>query len=79
MFVQHRVEAIDLGLETGSRRAKKDDTGMNKFFLENQLTEIAVSNNQNPPFFTSEPQNILISKTVRIITGDCLNVMTQIG
>lgn len=79
VFVQHGIKASDLCLKTGARQPKKDDTGMSKLLLENQLTEIAVGNDQNSPFVTSDFKDILISKAMGIISGDCLNVMTQIG
>jgi hypothetical protein len=45
--------------------------------LKDESTEIAVGNDQNPLLLPGDGQHILIGKTVWVVTGDGLNIMSE--
>jgi hypothetical protein len=75
VFCKHSIEVIDFGLQGSSWQPKEYDAFMGAFLVKDQLTEIAVSDNQNPLLFPCDCQGILIGKTMRIIAGDSNDVM----
>jgi hypothetical protein len=48
VFLQYGSELFSLDLELGSWEVKANDTSVGELALEDQLTEITVSNDQNP-------------------------------
>ena len=69
VFAEHGIEVFDLGLETGSRKTEENDAGVGQFLLEDQLAEIAVSNDQDSLLFPGYFKDILIGETVRDSRG----------
>jgi hypothetical protein len=67
VFLQHSVEVFDLDLQWGSRKPKEQDAGVGKSVTEDQLSEIAVGNQQNPLLFLCNGKGILISQTGRVV------------
>jgi hypothetical protein len=79
MFLKHRIEVFDFGLQGRSWKPKEDDTGMGESLLKDQLAEIPVSNDQYPLLFSGNGQDILIGKTRRIIARDSGHVMAKVA
>ena len=79
MFLQYNIQVFDLGLQLSSRKSKEDDASVNQSLVEDQLAEIAVGHNQNPPLLPGDRQDILIGKTRRIVARDGRNVMAKLA
>ncbi len=79
VFLQHSIELVDLGVKVGSGESKEDDAGVGELLVEDQLTEIAVSDHQNPSLLLSNGQDILIDKTGRVVARDDHNVMATLA
>ena len=71
------IELFNLGLQGSARKPEEDDAGVGEALLKDELAEIAVGNDQNPSLLPGDCQNILIGKTVWVVTGDGLNVMSE--
>ena len=71
------IELVNLGLQGSARKPEEDDAGVGEALLKDQLAEIAVGNDQNPLLLPGNCQDILIGKTVGVVTGDSLNVMSE--
>jgi hypothetical protein len=77
VFRKHRCKVFDFGVQGSAGQAKENDTGMGKLLVENQLTEILVSDHENAVFAPGDGQDILIRKTGRILAGDRNHIMAQ--
>src|SRR5512133_2390856 len=64
------------GLQLGPGQPEKQDTGVGKALVENQLTEIAICNDEDPLFFPGYRQHVLISQAVRVVSRDGRDVVT---
>ena len=78
VFLQHGIELVDLGLQWGSREPKENDAGVGESLLEDKLAKIAVSNDQDPSLSSCDVEDVLIRKTMRIMTRDDMNVMSKL-
>jgi hypothetical protein len=47
--------------------------------VEDELTEVTISNDQNPLLFLGDFKHVLIGKTWRIVTRDGGNVMSKLA
>jgi hypothetical protein len=65
--LQRLIQVLDLGLQRGARKSEKHDAGVRKSLMEDQLAEIAVSNDQDPLLLPCELKNVLIRKTRRVV------------
>jgi hypothetical protein len=79
VILHHGIEVFDLGLQVSSWKSKEDDAGVDESLVEDQLTEIAVGNEQNPLLFPSDGKDILISKTRGVLARDRRNVMAKLA
>jgi hypothetical protein len=70
---------LDLGWETGSRESEEDNSGMSQFLLENKFAEIAIGNDEDTSLIPGDFKDILIWNSVRVVAGDCLNVVSELG
>ena len=77
VFIQRPVELFDFGWQRSTWQPEEDDAGVGEALLKDQLAEIAVGNDQNPLLLPGDGQDILIGKTVWVVTGDGLNVMSE--
>jgi hypothetical protein len=77
VFLQRLIQVLDLGLQRGARKSEKHDAGVLKSLMEDQLAEIAVSNDQDPLLLPCELKNVLIRKTRRVVAGDSGNVVAE--
>jgi hypothetical protein len=70
-----------LGFDSQARpgKSKENDAGMDNSLVKDKLTEITVGNEQNPPLFPGNCQDILIGKTRRIIARDSMYVMSEVA
>ena len=50
---------------------------MGEALLKDEFTEVAVGNDQHPLLLPGNGQDIRIGKTVGVLTGDGLNVMSE--
>jgi hypothetical protein len=78
MFLQHGVEMFDFGLQVSTWESKENDPGVQESLVEDQLAEVAVSNEQNALLVPGYCQDILISKTGRVLAGDSRNVVAKL-
>jgi hypothetical protein len=78
MFAEHGIEVFDLGLQSGARKPEENDTSVSQLLLEDQLAEVAISNNQDSLLFPSYCKDVLVGKTGREIARDRLNVVSEI-
>jgi hypothetical protein len=46
-LVQRLIQMFDLGLQLGPGKSEKQDAGVGKALVEDQLAEIAIGNDQN--------------------------------
>jgi hypothetical protein len=79
VFAERGIEVFDLGLQAGSRQTEENDAAVSESLLEDQFAEVPVGDDQDPLLFAGDCKDILIGKTVRIVAGDCLNVVSEIG
>jgi hypothetical protein len=79
VFTERGIEMFDLGLQAGSRETEENDAGVSESLLEDKFAEIAVGDDQDPLLFAGDFKDILIGKTVRIVAGDCFDVVSEIG
>ena len=77
VIIEYLIELVDLGLQGSAGKPEEDDAGVGEALLKDELAEIAVGNNQNPLLLPGNCQDILIGKTVWVVTGDSLNVMSE--
>jgi hypothetical protein len=70
VFLQYGVEVFDLGLQGGSRQPEEQNASVAKPPVENQFSEIAVGNQQNPLLSPRDGEDVLISQTGRVVAGD---------
>jgi hypothetical protein len=76
----HRlIQVLNLGLQLGPRKPEKQDARVRKALVENQLSEIAVGNDEDPLLLSGNRQHVLIRKTWRIIAGDGWNVVAEVS
>jgi hypothetical protein len=54
VFLEHSIEVFDFGLQGSSWKPKENDAGVDEFLVKNQLTKIAISNDQNTLFFSGD-------------------------
>jgi len=78
MLLQHSREMFDLGVQGRSWQSEKENASVSKALVEDQLTEIAVGNQQNALLSPSDGKNILISEAVRVIPRDCRNIVATL-
>jgi hypothetical protein len=60
------------------RKPEEQHAGVGKALVEDQLAEIAVGNQQNPLFLLGDRQNILIWKTMRVVSRDSRHVVAEV-
>jgi hypothetical protein len=61
----------------GPRKPEKQHAGVGKTLVEDQLTEIAIGNDQDALLLPGNRQDVLICQTVRVISGDGSNVVAK--
>src|SRR5436190_17021718 len=69
VFLDHGIEALDFGLQVSTWEPKENDACMEEPLVEDQLTEIAVGNQQNALLVPGDRKDILIGKTMRVVAG----------
>lgn len=74
---EHGIKVLNLGLEACAWEPKENDARVEEALVEDQVAEIAISDDQNALFVLRDCQDILIGKTVRIFTGYGRNVMAK--
>jgi hypothetical protein len=62
VFLQRLIQMFDLRLQLGSGKPEKQDAGVGKALVEDQLAEIAVGNDQNSLLLPGDRQEVLIRK-----------------
>jgi hypothetical protein len=77
VLLQRLIQVLNLGLELCPGKPEKQDAGVSKPLMENQLAEIAVSNDQDPMLLPCELKNVLIRQSMRVIAGDSRNIMAK--
>src|SRR5215218_5358267 len=70
-------KVIDLGLKIGAGKPEKQDAGMGKTLVEDQLAKIPIGNHENAPLLPGKRQDVLIRKAMGVVAGDCRNVMAK--
>jgi hypothetical protein len=60
---------LDLGLHLGPGKPEKQDAGVCKALIEDQLAEIPVGNNQNSLLLPGDRKDILVGKTMGVVSG----------
>jgi len=75
--MEHPIELLDLGLQGSAGKPEEDDAGVDEALLKDEFAEIAVGNDQHPLLLPGNCQDILIRKTVWVVKGDSLNVMSE--
>ena len=77
VFIEHSIELLDLGVQGSAGKPEEDDAGVGEALLKDQFAEIPVGNDQHPLLLPGDGQDILIGKTVWVVTGDGLHVMSE--
>jgi hypothetical protein len=67
VLLQRLIQALDLRLQLGTGKSEKQNAGVSKALVEDQLSEIAISDDQNSLFVQRNRQDVLIRKTRRVI------------
>jgi hypothetical protein len=68
VFLQRFIEVFGLRLQLGPGHPKKQHARVCKALIENQLSEIAIGNDEDPLLLTGNRQDVLIRKAVRVIS-----------
>jgi hypothetical protein len=76
MLLKHGVEVVDLSLQALSGKPEKQDAGVGKALVKDQLTEIPVGNDEDPLLLPGNRQHVLISKAMRVVSRDGRDVVT---
>ena len=74
---QRLIQMFDFGLQLGPRKPEKQHASVGEALIENQLAEIPVGNNQNSLFLAGDRKDILVGKTMGVISGDGRNVVAE--
>jgi hypothetical protein len=77
MVLQRLIQMFNLALQLSPGKPEKQHAGMAKALMEDQLAEIAISNDQNPLLLSRDRQDVLIRKAMRVVSGDGRNVMAE--
>jgi hypothetical protein len=77
VFLQRLIQVLSLGLQLGPRKPEKQDARVRKPLVKDQLSEIAVSNDEDPLLLSGNRQDVLIRQTMRVISGDGRNVVAK--
>ena len=75
--MEYSIELLDLGLQGNAGKPEEDDPSVGEALLKDEFAEIAVGNEENPLILPGDGQHILIGKTVWVVTGDSLSVMSE--
>ena len=67
MVLECLIQMLDLRMQLAPGKPEKQHTCVRKSLMEYQLTEIAVSNDQDPLLLPGNRQDVLIHKTRRIV------------
>jgi hypothetical protein len=79
MGLECLIQMIDLGQQLGPRKPEKQHASVGKSLVENQFTEIPVGNNEDPLLLPGDRKNILVGKTMGVVSGDGRNVVAEIS
>jgi hypothetical protein len=64
VILQHGIEVFNFGLKAGSGKPKENDAGMEESLMKDQLTEVAVRDQQNALLVSSDCQDIRIRRQI---------------
>jgi hypothetical protein len=79
VILQCLIQVVDLCLQALSGKPEKQDAGVGKALVENQLTEIAIGNDEDPPFLPGNRQHVLIRKAMRVVSRNGRDVVTVVS
>ena len=60
MILESLIQMLDLRLQLGPRKPEKQHAGVGKTLVEDQLAEIPVGNDEDPPLLPGNRQHVLI-------------------
>ena len=61
VFIQRPVDLFNFGWQGSAWQPKKDDPGVGKALLEDELAEVAVCNDENPLLVSGNGKHIFIA------------------
>jgi hypothetical protein len=70
MFPRCLIQVLDLHLQLGIRKPEEQNPSVSKALMEDQLFEIAISNDENPLLAQCNSEDVIIRKTKRVIARD---------
>ena len=76
-LLQRLIQMFDLGLQLGPGKSEKQDAGVGKALVEDQLAEIAIGNDQNSLLLPGNRQDVLIREAWRVVARDGRHVMAE--
>jgi hypothetical protein len=75
VVLQRLIQMLYLRLQLGPGKPEKQDAGVGKALVKDQLTEIAVGNDEDPLLLPGNRQHVLIGKTGRVVSRDGRDVV----
>ena len=79
MILKRAIQMFDFGLQLGPRKPEKQHASVGKALIEDQLAEIPVGNNQCSLLLAGDRKDILVGKTMGVVSGDGRNVVAEIS